>query len=353
METKIVKINPDNIDEAAKEQLEEASKLLRAGELVAFPTETVYGLGGDALFEEAAAKIYAAKGRPSDNPLIVHVSDIEQVDTIAADVSDKARALMEKFWPGPLTIVFNKKPVVPYGTTGGLDTVAVRMPSHEVARMLIRTSGVLIAAPSANISGRPSPTRASHVYDDMNGRIPMIIDGGSVGIGIESTIVDMTGDVPVILRPGAITEKMLKECVGQVEIDKAILGPMKEGVRPKAPGMKYKHYAPEAELTIFEGEEQKVVEHINSLIRESSDKGLKTGVIASDETKDKYCSEYVLSVGTRKDDRTIARNLYDVLRRFDELEVDLIYGESFTDDSLGYAIMNRLNKAAGYHIEHI
>lgn len=353
METKILKINPDNIGEDEINLLSQAGELLKKGELVAFPTETVYGLGGDALLPEAAAKIYAAKGRPSDNPLIVHVSDIEQVYDIADNISDDARALMQRFWPGPLTIVFEKKSVVPDGTTGGLDTVAVRMPSHELARNLIRTSGVLIAAPSANTSGRPSPTKAEHVYDDLKGVIPMIIDGGSVGIGIESTIVDMTGNIPMILRPGAITKQMLEEVVPYVEVDKAILGPMKDGVKPKAPGMKYKHYAPKADLTIFSGEEDKVVAHINELLKAARNSGLKAGVIASDETIGKYSSDYVLSVGTRNDDRTIARNLYDVLRSFDDMEIDVIYGETFGENSLGYAIMNRLAKAAGYHIESV
>ncbi len=350
MDTKVVEINPDNIDESAKAKLQEASELLRSGELVAFPTETVYGLGGDAMHEEAAKKIYSAKGRPSDNPLIVHVSDVEQVERVAADIPQEARILMQKFWPGPLTIVFNKKPEVPYGTTGGLDTVAVRMPSHNVARELIRTSGVLIAAPSANLSGRPSPTCAKHVFDDMNGRIPMIIDGGHVGIGIESTIVDVTGDEPMILRPGFITEEMLKEALGRITIDQAILGPMADGVHPKAPGMKYKHYAPKAELTLFEGNIDDVVRKINELTALNDQKGMKTGIIACSETMDRYMNGEVLSIGTRQDEQTIAQNLYYVLREFDDMQVDVIYGESFAEHNLGKAIMNRLLKAAGYKV---
>ena len=353
MDTKVVVINPDKIDKPAVDALEEAGRLLRAGELVAFPTETVYGLGGNAMREEAAKKIYSAKGRPSDNPLIVHVSDMDQVEQVAADIPKEAHILMKKFWPGPLTIVFRKKDEVPYGTTGGLDTVAVRMPSHKVARELIRRSGVLIAAPSANLSGRPSPTCGEHVYDDLNGRISMIIDGGHVGIGIESTIVDVTGDVPMILRPGFVTEEMLRSAIGEVAVDQAILGPMADGVKPKAPGMKYKHYAPKAELTLFEGNAGDVVERINNLISDNTAKGLKTGVIACDETADRYIGGEVLSVGTRQDEMTRAGNLYYILRQLDDINVDVIYGESFEEHNLGRAIMNRLLKAAGYKVVHL
>ena len=350
MDTKLIKINSDNIDNEAIANLNEASKLLRLGELVAFPTETVYGLGGDAVREDAAKKIYEAKGRPSDNPLIVHISDIEQVEMIAIDVPDTARVLMKEFWPGPLTIVFNKKSCVPDGTTGGLDTVAVRMPEHKIARELIRTSGVLLAAPSANLSGRPSPTCAKHVYEDMQGRIPMIIDGGQVGIGLESTIVDVTGERPMILRPGYITREMIENLIGEVDIDKGISEPPKEDFKPKAPGMKYRHYAPKAELNLYEGNADKVVSHINDLVAECESVGKSAGVIACDETLDKYVCNNKLSIGSRNDENTIAHNLYYVLRQFDEMDVDVIYGESFSEDRLGSAIMNRLKKAAGYRI---
>lgn len=350
MYTKVMKINPRRMDEEGKRALREAADLLRAGELVAFPTETVYGLGGDAFREDAAGKIYRAKGRPSDNPLIVHISNTGQIERVADGVSEKAEMLMEQFWPGPLTLIFRKREPVPHATTGGLDTVAVRMPEHAVAHMLIEESGVLIAAPSANLSGKPSPTCAEHVYHDLQGRIPMIIDGGPVGIGIESTIVDVTGAVPVILRPGFITEEMLRAVVGEITVDKAVFGQVAEGETPKAPGMKYRHYAPKAELTLFEGEPDKVVAHINELTAQNSEKGVKTGIIACDETKGCYIGKTVLSVGSRQDEEAIAGNLYNILRRFDDLQVDVIYGEAFEQKDLGKAIMNRLLKAAGHRI---
>lgn len=350
MNTIIRKTDVDDID---REVMEEASLVLRRGGMVAFPTETVYGLGADALDGKASAKIYAAKGRPSDNPLIVHISDIEQLENLVREIPDNARKLMDAFWPGPLTLVFKKSKSVPDGTTGGLDTVAVRMPNHNVALELIRTSKVAIAAPSANTSGRPSPTTAKHVEDDLTGKIDMIIDGGAVGIGIESTIVDVTSDIPVVLRPGYITMDMIEEVVGSVSIDKAITGPLSSDVKPKAPGMKYKHYAPKADLIMFEGELDKVVEHINFLTDKNIKSAIKTGIIASEETKDMYKNGEILMIGSRNNEDTIAHNLYGVLRKFDDMNVDVIYGETFDDNRLGQAIMNRLLKAAGYHVEKV
>lgn len=350
MDTVIRKIDVNNID---REVMEEASQVLNRGGMVAFPTETVYGLGADALDEKASAKIYAAKGRPSDNPLIVHISDIEQLDKLVCEIPDNAKKLMDAFWPGPMTLIFKKSGLVPDGTTGGLDTVAVRMPNHKVALELIRTSGVAIAAPSANTSGRPSPTTAVHVADDLSGKIDMIIDGGAVGIGIESTIVDVTSEIPMVLRPGYITMEMLEKVVGKVGIDKAITGPVSPDVKPKAPGMKYKHYAPKAELTMFKGELKNVVEHINNLTDKNVKSGIKTGIIACEETKDMYKAGEVLSIGSRNNEDTIAHNLYGVLRKFDDMNVDVIYGETFEDNRLGQAIMNRLLKAAGYHVEKV
>lgn len=350
MDTVIRKIDVNNID---REVMEEASQVLNRGGMVAFPTETVYGLGADALDEKASAKIYAAKGRPSDNPLIVHISDIEQLDKLVCEIPDNAKKLMDAFWPGPMTLIFKKSGLVPDGTTGGLDTVAVRMPNHKAALELIRTSGVAIAAPSANTSGRPSPTTAAHVADDLSGKIDMIIDGGAVGIGIESTIVDVTSEIPMVLRPGYITMEMLEKVVGKVGIDKAITGPVSPDVKPKAPGMKYKHYAPKAELTMFKGELKNVVEHINNLTDKNVKSGIKTGIIACEETKDLYKAGEVLSIGSRNNEDTIAHNLYGVLRKFDDMNVDVIYGETFEDNRLGQAIMNRLLKAAGYHVEKV
>lgn len=350
METIIRTLDRNRISE---EVIDEASVILHRGGMVAFPTETVYGLGADALDERASLKIYQAKGRPSDNPLIVHISNKEQLYRLVEGVPENAEKLMKEFWPGPLTMIFKKSSIVPKGTTGGLDTVAVRMPNHPVALRLIEKSGVVIAAPSANTSGRPSPTTAAHVREDLSGKIDMILDGGQVGIGIESTIVDVTSEVPVILRPGYITKEMIEEVTGKVEIDKAILEPVSENVKPKAPGMKYRHYAPKAQLTMFRGKMEKVVERINAEAQRSMLQGKRVGIIASEETKDKYHSGNVLIIGTRHDEDTIAHNLYAILRQFDDAGVDVIYGETFDESGLGQAIMNRLLKAAGYHVEEV
>ena len=397
METKRVMIEDRN--HIKDEELGEAAGILRSGGLVAFPTETVYGLGGNALDEDAAGKIYAAKGRPSDNPLIAHVSCMEEVAPLVKEIPEAGRKLMEAFWPGPLTMIFPKSDKVPYGTTGGLDTVAIRMPDDPVANRLIALAGVPVAAPSANTSGRPSPTTADHVWQDMNGRIEMIIDGGPVGIGVESTIVDVSSAVPAVLRPGAITMEMLAEVLGEVSVDPAILGPLSADVRPKAPGMKYKHYAPKADLTLVEpgtgteresgaeqvtgaeqktgaeqvtGAEQKngadrntgadpetgldetqlqaMICKVRELSREKIEAGYKVGVICTDESRGCYTDGEVRSIGARKSQASVAHNLYALLREFDDLGVDYIFSESFPKDHLGQAIMNRLSKAAGYKI---
>ena len=341
MQTKVVKIDSANIDDAA---MKEACDLIRAGELVAFPTETVYGLGADALHPEASKKIYAAKGRPSDNPLIVHISKFEDLVSIARE------KLADGFWPGPLTMIVWKNDRVPYETTGGMDTVAIRMPKHPVALRLIEGSGCLIAAPSANTSGKPSPTEASHVALDMDGRIPMILDGGPVGIGIESTIVDLSEETPMILRPGYITQEMLQEVLGEkVCMDPGIIA-SDSTRKPKAPGMKYKHYAPKADLVLVEGETDKVVARINELVREKQQLGQKVGVIATDETFLRYEADHVVSIGAREDEDAIARHLYKILREFDDWNVDAIYSESFATPRIGQAIMNRLLKAAGHQV---
>lgn len=347
METKRILIDRNNIDDSL---LEEGAGILKEGGLVAFPTETVYGLGANALNEEAAKKIYEAKGRPSDNPLIAHIAEASEITPLVAYIPEAGRKLMEAFWPGPLTIIFPKSDRVPYGTTGGLDTVAVRMPDDPVARRLIQLSGVPVAAPSANTSGRPSPTSADHVWQDMNGKIEMIIDGGEVGIGVESTIVDVSGEVPTILRPGAITMEMLRELLGQVEIDPAITGPIKADVKPKAPGMKYRHYAPKADLMIVEGEMEAVIETINRLAGEKLEAGRSVGIICTEETKGRYVRCDLKSLGERAHAETLAHNLYKVLRDFDDEGVEFIYSESFSSDKIGQAVMNRLTKAAGYHV---
>jgi len=351
METKIIRI--EDKENLKDDQLMEAAEILRKGGIVAFPTETVYGLGANALETQASAKIYAAKGRPSDNPLIAHIASIDDLPKLAAKIPEAGRKLAEKYWPGPLTLVFPKKEIVPYGTTGGLDTVAVRMPSDPIATRLIRLAGVPVAAPSANTSGRPSPTRAEHVIEDLNGKIEMIIDGGEVGIGVESTIVDVSGEIPTLLRPGAITMEMLKETVGEVEIDPAILGPMNEGMKPKAPGMKYRHYAPNAEMTLVEGEMDKVVEFINREAKAALEAGKKVGIICTEESRQYYSYGILEVIGSRENEETVAHNLFAVLREFDDQKVDCIFSESFSKDRLGQAIMNRLCKAAGYHIVNV
>ncbi len=356
MQTQLLKIDSRHID---TEVIKKAAELIRQGELVAFPTETVYGLGADALRPDASKKIYAAKGRPSDNPLIVHIQEIKELALIAKEVPETALKLAAAFWPGPLTIIVWKNDRVPYETTGGMETVAVRMPNHAAALALIKESGCLIAAPSANTSGKPSPTEASHVAFDMDGRIPLILDGGPVGIGLESTIVDLTEQRPVILRPGYITKEMLEEALGvEVFMDPGILAGEQEtgrqsGLKPKAPGMKYRHYAPKAELVLVEGDMASVVKSINELIKTKKKEGLKVGVIATDETKEQYLSDFTVSIGAREDKDAIARHLYKILREFDQSEVDIIYSESFAAKGLFEAVMNRLKKAAGHRILYV
>lgn len=332
------------------EVMEKAGEILKSGGLVAFPTETVYGLGGDALNPEASAKIYAAKGRPSDNPLIVHIADMEALKVLASEVPEKAKLLADRFWPGPLTMIMPKSDAVPYATTGGLDTVAIRMPSHPTAYELIRSSGIYIAAPSANTSGKPSPTRAEHVINDLSGRIDMIIQDDTVDIGVESTIIDLSEEVPTILRPGYITQAMFEEAIGKTIIDPAIMGSLKEGVVPKAPGMKYKHYAPNADVTIVEGPHEKVVEYINSQIAEKEAEGHRCAVMATDETKGKYICKDIVSAGHKDDELSVARNLYAILRDFDKQNIEFVYSESFETKNVGQAVMNRLIKAAGHKI---
>ncbi len=352
MKTKIIPMSEENID---SEALAEAGGIIRNGGLVAFPTETVYGLGGGALQEESSGRIYRAKGRPSDNPLIVHICRMEDLPPIVAYVPEAARKLAEAFWPGPLTMVLPKSDKVPRMTTGGLDTVAVRMPGHKVALAFIKAAGGYVAAPSANLSGRPSPTLAKYVAEDMDGRIEMILDGGEIGIGLESTIVDLTEDIPVILRPGSVTREMLEGVLGKVGVDRAILEG-NSGQAPKAPGMKYRHYAPKGELTIINGRQENVVMEINRRTRQMQEKGERVGVIGTDDTVSLYLADSVKNAGNRKDETTIAKALYRILREFDGEGVTVIYSECFGDaeeNGIGQAIMNRLLKAAGYRLEYV
>ena len=342
----IMAVMHDGIDEV---QIRRAGDILKEGGLVAFPTETVYGLGGNALDAQASAKIYAAKGRPSDNPLIVHIADWDAIYKIVSEVPPEAKKLADAFWPGPLTMILKKSDAVPLATTGGLNTVAIRMPSNEVARALIRAGGGYVAAPSANTSGRPSPTCAAHVAQDLSGKVEMIIDGGSVDIGLESTIVDLTEGKPTILRPGYINQEMLGQVLDEVEMDRGLISP-DSNVHPKEPGMKYRHYAPKADLIIVEGEAARVREKINELVRENLAAGKKAGVIGTDESLLYYKEGDVRSIGSRKEEITIARHLYSILRDFDESDISVIYSESFETPKIGQAIMNRLIKAAGHQI---
>ncbi len=346
METIVSKITHTGEDNSI---LEQAGRIIREGGLVAFPTETVYGLGGDALNPKASGKIYAAKGRPSDNPLIIHICKLGDIDKIVSDFPDKAKLLAKEFWPGPLTMVLPKAYIVPKETTGGLETVAVRMPVDPTALAFIEAAGGYVAAPSANLSGRPSPTSAKYVIEDMQGRIEMILDDGDVEIGLESTIVDLTGEVPMLLRPGFITLEMLRDVLGEVEVDKTILdGDCTD--KPKAPGMKYKHYAPKGELTIVMGQEKNVLKKINELSIHAMEQGEKVGIIATDEMVKGYRGNSIKSVGMRNDEVSIARHLYRILREFDDEGITVIYSEAFATGGIGQAIMNRLLKAAGHQI---
>lgn len=329
--------------------INKAADVIKSGGLVAFPTETVYGLGGDGLSPSASEKIYKAKGRPSDNPLILHISDISQLKPLVAEIPADAVKLYEKFWPGPLTLIFKKSSAVPYETSGGLDTVAVRFPKDKTAQCLISAAGTPIAAPSANTSGRPSPTRASHVAFDLDGKIDMILDGGACDFGLESTIVDVSGDTPCLLRPGAVTLEMLKDVLGEVKVDKAVTDKLENKELPKAPGMKYTHYSPNADVIIVQGERQNIAGKINEMIAQT-DIRLKVGVIATEENKYSYRGCEVFVAGSINEPEKIASNLFKLLRKCDYHGVDRVYVEGMPENELGLAIMNRLKKAAGYHI---
>lgn len=334
-------IDKENID---IDEIRKHANLLKQGSTVIFPTETVYGLGANALDERAAAKIYEAKGRPSDNPLIVHITDKKDLYNLADNVSEKAEIIMDKFWPGPITIIFQKKDIIPNITSGGLNTVAIRMPSHPIAISLIKESGVPIAAPSANISGRPSPTEEKHVYEEMNGRVDGIILGGDCNYGLESTVVDLTSDIPMILRPGSITQEELEKYLGRVDIDPALIK-KEENIIAKAPGMKYTHYSPEADVYIVYGNTEDIINKINCLINENNKKGLKCGVLCMTTHKNRYNGE---TIGLGDNLEEVAYNLFKALREMDKKGVDIIYSEAFEDRGVGQAIMNRLLKSAGY-----
>ena len=353
-----------------KEGISEAAEILKQGGLVAFPTETVYGLGGNGLDKEAAKKIYAAKGRPSDNPLILHVSSIEEVIPLVKALPEKAKKLMEAFWPGPLTLVLPKSDIVPKESTGGLETVALRSPENALTLSLIRACGFPIAGPSANLSGRPSPTEAAHVLEDLGGRIEGILEDGAVGIGVESTIVDLSEDCPTLLRPGAITIEDLEEVLGEkVAIDPTLLGKsMAEGFTPKAPGMKYRHYAPKAEMILFKKKEEEEnglrsgQEDIAKSILSYGEKEFsvsperKIWILCGEDTASLYEGDGRFTVkilGRREEPLSMTHNLFRLLRQADEEGVEMILGECYSEEGVGFALMNRLKKAAGQRIFYV
>ena len=346
METKLVKVDTKNPE---KSVLTEAAEILKNGGLVAFPTETVYGLGANGLDEKACKRIYEAKGRPSDNPLILTIGDLDGLYKIVGKVTENAKKIIDAFWPGPITLVLPKADCVPETVTGGLDTVAVRYPSNKIARELIKIAGIPVAAPSANSSGKPSPTRASHVEFDLNGKIEMIIDGGAADWGLESTILDVSEDKPVLLRPGAVTQDMIEDVVGEIDVDPAVYSKPDGNIVPKAPGMKYKHYSPSAKVILVSGSMENVISTINEKIGTDEKNGLRVGVMATTQTKDRYIGGEVLVVGDRTKPETIGANLFKILRKFDFIGVDIVYSEVFDEDGEGAAIMNRLNKAAGFN----
>lgn len=344
MKTLIKEIDVNKPD---KDLIAVFASMLASGKTVIFPTETVYGLGANALDEEAAAKIYQAKGRPSDNPLLVHVADKEDVYDLVENIDSRAKLLMDRFWPGPLTIVFKKKDIIPDRTSGGLDTVAIRMPSDQVARNLIRQAGVPIAAPSANISGRPSPTKPEHIIRDMDGRVDGILVGGSCNYGVESTIVDLSGDVAMVLRPGSITLEMLGEVLGQVNLDPSLKN-KDDNIRAKAPGMKYKHYSPQAQVYIVRaGDQEDFARRVDELCLDNAKKGLKTGVLTRSSDQHPYQAQ-VFDLG--ESDAEVAKNLFDSLISLDRESIDIAYVPYFEERGIGVAIMNRLKKAAAYRI---
>lgn len=340
MKTQIIKIDEKNIDE---DLISDAANVIKEGGIVAFPTETVYGLGANGLDEEAVKNIYKAKGRPSDNPLILHISSIEEIDPLVEEIPKLAYGCMKRFWPGPLTIIFKKSKIIPSIITAGLDTVAIRMPDHPIASRLIAKSTVPIAAPSANLSGKPSPTKGEHVIEDMMGKIEMIIDGGETGVGLESTVLDLSTEIPTILRPGGITLEELREVIPKAVQDASITDKDKT---PKSPGQKYRHYAPDAEMILYTGDIEEIVRQIKEQSIKLINEGKNVGIMATEETKNRYREGKILVMGSRQKRETIAHNLFDVLRSFDELNVDIILAEGVDSDNIGMAIMNRMVKAA-------
>ncbi len=347
-QTKVYKVNPDAPE---PEKIAAAAEIIKAGGLVAFPTETVYGLGADALDADAVLALFAAKNRPLDNPPIVHVADSKDVYKLAEEVSVKAELLVQQFWPGPLTLVMRRYPDVPDVTTAGLETIAVRMPKHPIALALIRASQTPIAAPSANLAGKPSPTLASHVYADLNGRIDAILDGGATKIGVESTVLDVSVDPPMLLRPGGTPLEALRKAIGEVTLHPFIVAETElPPEKARSPGMKHKHYAPQAPVILVEGMVPLVMAKIKALLKDCFTEGKRVGVLATDETAWAYEANVVKSMGSRQNLDMVASNLFRLLREFDNENLDLIIAEAVPTEGLGLAVMNRLRKASGYHI---
>lgn len=354
MKTEIIKIDMSAPD--WDKQLDGAASVLRAGGLVAFPTETVYGLGANALDCDAVDKIYKAKGRPSDNPLIIHIADRNVLDSIVSEVPSSALSLMDSFWPGPLTMIMPKSSNIPSVITAGLDTVAVRMPSNPIALALIKKAGVPVAAPSANSSGKPSPTMAKHVIEDLSGKVDIIIDGGSTNVGVESTVLDITSRPPMILRPGGVTVEQLSKLLPAVGTDPAAACIYTiDSPAPRSPGMKYRHYSPEASLLLIQGSPENTVAEISRRAELYIREKRSIGLLITEETAGHYGAELytsckVLSLGSRKNPETLASNLFRCLREFDEKEVEVILAETPEEKGIGNAVMNRMVKAAGGNI---
>lgn len=340
METQWIRMDDP---EEAERGYQEAARLLRAGENVAFPTETVYGLGGWAMSGRGIDGIYRAKGRPSDNPLIVHVYPGFDLSRVASRIPASAKLLMERFWPGPLTLLLEKTEEVSSRVTGGLPTVAVRMPDHPVALKMMETAGIAVVAPSANTSGRPSPTTAAHVYEDLKGRIPLILDAGPCRIGLESTIVDMTVTPPMVLRPGGLTMDQIRQVIPDIRMDPGLA--IAPDAIPKAPGMKYRHYAPQAQMYMADGEPEEQERQICQALSRAA--GQKRGVLTVDEHQADYDAEVVLSLGSRKEPDRMAARLFDALRKFDEEHCEILFAETIPAEGIGEAFMNRLRKACG------
>ena len=330
--------------ENGEDEIREAARILRRGGLLGIPTETVYGLGANALDEEAVGHIFEAKGRPQDNPLILHVPDAGWLERYCREVPEVAYLLAEKFWPGPLTMILPGKDTVPRRTTGGLSTVGVRCPDHAVTRAIIREAGVPVAAPSGNTPGRPSPTSASDMLEDMDGKIDGIVDGGACRVGVESTIIDLTVSPPQLLRPGGLPLEELRQVLGEVTVDKAVTQQVTEGLRPRAPGMKYRHYAPHAPVTVVTGAPHRSAAYIQAVLREGE------GVICFEEFRERFAGRVRQCLGSAGDTAQQAHRVFDALRRFDSTEVTHIYAQCPDDSGLGLAVGNRLKKAAGFHI---